>query len=127
MNSAMVTGIIIEINQPAGPERAGRMMVKHGHLKARRANTNVHFVNLNDIRVPNYATKYMRDLQVGMHVEVIGRIQGVITESPTGDSSFHTEIIASIITRTMLREDSLDTVGDDLPLEVEDEPTELEI
>lgn len=127
MNSAMITGVIISIEKPEGPKQSGKMMLQRGGPKERRKNTTVHMVELNEIRVPKYALQYMKDLERGMYVEVIGRVQGLIKEHPTGEATFMQEVVATHIQRTALREETLDTVGGELPLQVEDEPDEVDI
>lgn len=127
MNIALISGVIITIERPQGYKQSGKLLLQRGGPRERRKNSTVHMVELNEIRVPKFATQYMLDLEEGMYIEVSGRVQGIIKEMPTGEAIFVQEILATHIQKTGLKEEHSEGAGGELPRQVEDEPDEMEI
>lgn len=114
MNTVQIVGVVLQIIKPPNGKSA-EMVVRYGPMRRMRKHTDRQFVNACRIRVPERNIKDLDGIEIGMMVQLLGRIQGIHQRSAVGSAELYSEVVASRIQPFALREDLVQPAGAMLP------------
>lgn len=113
MNHFQTSGVLMAISLPNEEEakrgRAGSCVIRYGGRRDGRSNAPRQFVNATPMRIPSKLVKNFRAFRVGQVVEVMGRTEGIIEKSVSGQQFHSVQLVANIIRELDLTEMGFET------------------
>lgn len=106
MNTLQMVGKVLSIQKPTGGNSA-KITIQYNVRRTPRQNATRQFINACELRVPEKAIKQLEGIQPGHVVQILGRVQGVISAVPGSPSMMYCELVASRIEPWRLIEELL--------------------